>query len=177
MNNLSKTMKTIRFLNTLWMFLLCVPLTGAIIYRFELHETPCPLCLLQRLSMIGIGVAVLMNLRLGIRPQHYALAIGNIVFGGAVSLRQISLHVCPQFSIFGTQVFGLELYTWAFLVFVSSLIGLMLLLILQPNDARQYEKPAKMNFWAKAITIYLSLIIIYNVIMIYLLCGFGPCVG
>lgn len=170
-------MKAIRFLNTLWIFILCFVLTGATIYRFELHEDPCPLCLLQRLSMIGIGVAVFMNLRFGIKLKHYALALAFTIFGGSVSLRQIALHVCPQFSTFGTSIFGLELFTWAFLVFAGSLAGLMLLLFLQPTDGRLHEKPHKLHLLEKVAGGYLFIAALYNTIMIYFLCGFGPCSG
>jgi len=174
---MSSTMKAIRVLNTLWIFILCFVLTGAMIYRFAFHEDPCPLCLLQRFAMIGTGIAAFMNLRFGIKPQNYALALAFTIFGGSVSLRQISLHICPQFSTFGSPVWGLELFTWAFLVFAGSLAGLMVLLFLQPTDARQHEKPHKLHLLEKAAGIYLFIAALYNAIMIYFLCGLSACAG
>src|SRR5207237_10020354 len=91
---------------------------------------PCSLCLLQRLCMIAIAVALFMNIRDGIKAQHYGLAIISAILGMLVSLRQISLHICPQFPPYGEPILGYDLYFWSFVVFVSAIFTCALLLIL-----------------------------------------------
>jgi hypothetical protein len=80
--------------------------------------------------MIGVAIALLMNLRFGIRVQYYALAILSALSGRLVSLRQISMHVCPEFPTFGEPVLGLDLYVWAFIVFACSIFACAILIIL-----------------------------------------------
>ena len=111
-------------LNLLLIFIICSVLMGAFYIQFVEHETPCPLCMLQRAGMVGVALGALLNLRFGISPAHYALSLLSCLTGGLVALRQISLHVCPQFPTFGIPVLGLSLYTWSFLVFVSSEAGM-----------------------------------------------------
>ena len=82
-------------------------------YQLITHEDPCPLCLLERLGMIGIGVGALMNLRFGLRVEHLGLSLLAAFAGRLVSLRQIALHVCPEFPTFGSPVLGFDLYVWA----------------------------------------------------------------
>lgn len=119
-----------KILNALFIFVLSFVLIAAYFYQYLKHEEPCPLCLLQRLGMIGIATAIFMNLRFGIKPQHYALAILSALVARLVSLRQIGLHVCPDFPTFGEPVFGYDLYVWALLVFSCSIFACAALLIL-----------------------------------------------
>ncbi len=43
--------------------------TGAYIFQFVLHELPCPLCLLQRIGMLGAAFGLLLNVRFGLRRR------------------------------------------------------------------------------------------------------------
>ena len=44
-----------RKINILFIFMICTPLIGAYFIQFVKGEFPCPLCLLQRLAMVGIA--------------------------------------------------------------------------------------------------------------------------
>ncbi len=148
-------------------------ITGAYYVQFARHETPCPLCLLQRLGMIGAATGAFLNLRFGIRPFFYGLSMLAALGGASVSVRQIFLHICPGSPTFGTPVFGLSLYTWAFLAFVSTFLGIaFLLMFYQPTF-----KAAKMNFFEKIAAAYLFIITSTNIISTFMICGFGVCVG
>ncbi|EOG2476967.1 TPA: disulfide bond formation protein B [Serratia marcescens] len=69
---------------------------------------PCPLCQLQRVGLVAIGLGFMMNLRWGVRPSHY-----GVVLTGAVATRQVLLHVLPGDPGFGSAFLGLHFYTWA----------------------------------------------------------------
>lgn len=163
-----------RILNVLFIFVLSAVLLAGYMYQFIKHEEPCPLCLLQRLGMIGVAIALLMNLRFGIKVQHYGLAILSALLGRMVSLRQIELHVCPEFPKFGEPVFGFDLYVWAFIVFACSLFACAVLLIIHGYSKPQEYLPKwgsleKFAFWLVA------LITLGNVLVSLIDCGLSTC--
>ena len=108
---------------------ICIPLIGAYWIQFVEGEFPCPLCLLQRLAMLGVAIGAMMNLRFGVRTSHYAVTLFSALFGAAVSTRQILLHIMPGDSGYGSAVFGWHLYTWGLVIFTATIavVGLMML--------------------------------------------------
>lgn len=165
-----------RNLNALLVVILSIVLLSAFGVQFIFHEEPCPLCMLQRLGMIGVATGALLNLRFGVQMSHYGLALLSALMGGFVALRQISLHVCPGFPEFGFPVLGLSLYTWSFIVFVCSVLMIALLLFLyNPTESGQELKP--MNGWSIFALTLILLIALANIVTTYLQCGFGPCEG
>jgi disulfide bond formation protein DsbB len=165
-----------RILNILFIFVLCAVLLAAYTYQFVKQEEPCPLCLLQRLGMIGVAVALLMNLRFGIKVQHYGLAILASLLGRRVALRQIELHVCPEFPTFGEPIFGYDLYVWSFIVFTCALFACAVLLIIYGySKPREYPQTwgslDKFAFWLVA------LITFGNVLVSLIDCGLSACTG
>src|ERR1700728_1159169 len=121
-------------LNAILILILSGILLGAFFVQFYWHEEPCPLCLLQRLGMIGVGIGALLNLKFGIQASHYAVSLLSSLMGGTVALRQISLHVCPGSPQFGIPVLGLSLYTWSFIVFACSVLYISLLMFLYTSN-------------------------------------------
>src|SRR5579883_765143 len=117
-------------LNAIHVIILSLILCAGFAVQIFMGEQPCPLCLLQRLAMIGIASGELLNLRFGIKPLHYGVALFSVLFGSIVSLWQISLHICPQFPTFGTPVLGLDLYAWAFIIFALSFLAISIMLML-----------------------------------------------
>ena len=164
--------KFIRFANALFILVLMGILTAAYYQQFFKHERPCPLCILQRLGMFGVSLGLFLNLRQRIRTIHYGFSLLFAIFGAFVSLRQISLHVCPGFPIFGIPVFGLELYTWAFMAFALSIISIALLLLLKPKEV----VIIKMNWFEWVASTVLLLLLLSNFYTTYLECTFGPCI-
>lgn len=160
-----------RLLNTLWILVLAGVLISAYFYQVEENQLPCILCLLQRLCMISVSIGPMLNLRYGSKPVHFSLSLASAILGASVSLRQISLHVCPTFSTFGHPVFGLSLYTWAFIVFVCSAIAISLLLFIQTEEKRV----PKTNYFEKSAFLIMFLVAFANVITTFIECGFGDC--
>jgi disulfide bond formation protein DsbB len=163
-----------RTFNAIWILVISGVLGASLWVQFVEKEIPCPLCLLQRIAMISIGCAALLNLCCGIRAAHYSLALLASVFGSAVSLRQIALHVCPQFDTFGTPVLGFSLYTWAFLVFSCSIVAVALLMFFyKPQESDQ--EPKRLNGLDWCAVAALMFVTLFNVISALILCGFGLC--
>lgn len=163
-----------RISNVLFIWVLCAVLMAAYGYQIIKQEEPCPLCLLQRLGMIATAAALLMNLRFGIKMEHYGLAILSSFMGRIVSLRQIGLHVCPEFPTFGEPVLGFDLYVWSFIVFSCSIFACAVLLILKgyskPRDYLPTWGPIeRFTFWLVA------LITLGNIIVSLKDCGLSTC--
>lgn len=165
-----------RLLNSVFILVVMLVVSGAIAFEFIEHEDPCPLCFLQRLGMIGAACGAFLNLRFGIRARHYAIAIFSAIIGGMVSLRQITLHICPQFPTFGTPVMGLSLFTWAGLVFLFTLIAVGIALFIYEPET-EGTSFSNMNLFEKFVSIYLTLIVLINVILAFQICGLGACKG
>lgn len=163
-----------KVLNIMFIFVLCAVLLGAYGYQYLKNEDPCPLCLLQRLGMIGVAAALLMNLRFGIKVQHYGLAILSATLGRLVALRQIGLHVCPEFPTFGEPVFGFDLYVWAFFVFTCSIFACAVLTIIY-GYAKDYDYQPTWGRAEKAAFWTLTIIAIGNTITTFIECGLSTC--
>lgn len=162
-------------LNALLILILSGVLLSAYGVQFIYHEQPCPLCMLQRLAMIGVACAAVLNLYFGVRMSHYGLMLISSIFGGCVALRQISLHVCPGFSTFGFPVLGLSLYTWSFIVFVCVVAYVsMLLFLYDPSEREEMSTP--LNGWGKFSFALILCTALANVVTTFLQCGWGPCV-
>lgn len=139
-----------------------------------MHEQPCPLCMLQRLGMIGVATSLLLNLQFGIHTTHYALGLLSSLVGGSIALRQIALHICYGFPTFGEPVLGLSLYTWSFIIFACCIFAIALLLILYGENRNASER----NVWnvlTNSAFLALFLITLANVITTFIKCSWGPC--
>lgn len=163
-----------RILNILFIYVLCAVLLAAYAYQFILDEDPCILCLLQRLGMIGVASALALNLRFGIKIQFYGLAILSALLGRIVSLRQIGLHICPEFPTYGQPIFGFDLWVWSFIIFTISIFAVACLLIIKGFFPEEDTNPTwgmreKLPFWL------LLLVALSNGIITFIDCGFSDC--
>ena len=149
----------------------------ALVYQFMLHELPCPLCLLQRVGMLGIAFGAVMNLKYGKAFRHDLVMIMASLFSLVVALRQVLLHILPGDPGYGSTLFGLHFYTWndlisfAFIIFISIsplFKGINISRIL----SRFYLSNVKV---ANLFFILLFALSLVNLVAVYLECGFLPC--
>jgi disulfide bond formation protein DsbB len=148
----------------------------AFFFQIILHELPCPLCILQRIGFIATAVGFLMNLRFGLRPSHYAMALCSALFTSFVALRQIALHVIPGSGAYGSPFFGLHLYTWSFIV---AMMIVIVTTVMMGIDS-QYENTNSSNGNSRGWMMHIffgiaSLLIVANIISILLECGISEC--
>ncbi|MFV9997339.1 MAG: disulfide bond formation protein B [Arsenophonus endosymbiont of Dermacentor nuttalli] len=158
-------------LNILGLLGICILLIVAFYYQIILHEMPCPLCLLQRLGIIMIGIGFLFNLIFGIKQCHYSIIIFSSITTCITATRQVLIHILPGDPGYYSTFFGLHLYTWS-LLFSIAIILFVCTLMLFNNDELQIAKSP-----AREITIYLFMFLIFaNLISTILECGLTQCV-
>ncbi|MCZ6527912.1 MAG: disulfide bond formation protein B [Candidatus Dadabacteria bacterium] len=156
---------------------ICGVLLGAYYIQFVEGEFPCPLCLLQRLAMLGVAFGAMLNLRYGIHTRHYGVSLLSAVFGASISIRQILLHIDPSDSGYGSPVLGMHLYTWAFIVFavVILLIGIMMFFETQFEKNADNKSTSILSRFIKTVFFLVVLIAAVNVVTTFLECGLGQC--
>lgn len=120
-----------RRINFILMLMVAGVLCGSLSVQFILGDLPCPLCILQRYAMVGLAIGPLLNLRFGIRPRHLSVTLMFALFGIAVSVRQVLLHIVPGTGGYGAPILGMHLYTWSTLIFFIALVITALLLLIE----------------------------------------------
>jgi disulfide bond formation protein DsbB len=162
-------------LNALGVFAISAVLIFAFADQLGLHELPCPLCILQRAGFVVAGFGLLLNLRFGPRPSHYAVVIIGALAGAAVSGRQILIHIVPDTGSYGSPLFGLHFYTWAFVVFALIVLGTAVMLLFDrqfPNDESSPNRPTTLSLAAFAV---FTLLVLGNGVSTVLECAGGLC--
>ena len=150
-------------------------LLGAFYFQFGLKENPCPLCLLQRMGMIGVIIGLSMNTFYGLRKEHFGVVIISAIIGACFSIRQILLHICPvpgEATGYGEPVLGMHLYSWGLLVFVMSIVGSVIFLFLMDDTKSHDRKP---SVFEKGVFYLALLVIAVNFIATIFECQLGPC--
>ena len=161
-----------RAFDTLALYGICAVLGVAFYYQFALGELPCPLCALQRVGFLVVGVALVLNLRAGYSPAHYGLALLSIVAAGSASLRQISLHVIPNTGHYGSALFGFHFYTLAFVGYGALVVYIGWMLMMARDFDERGTRPgaaAQLACWV------FMLLAAANAVAFLAECGVGPC--
>ena len=164
----------VRFGNWLGAMAVALVLLIAFVLQFAQHELPCPLCLLQRVAFVLCGVGFLLNLRFGSHPAHYGVVILSALFGLAVAGRQVLLHIVPGDGGYGPPLLGLHLYTWTFIFFAATLLGVGLLLLLssrEPEARREGRHALPMGGLSRLAAWLLILVTLANAAASFALCG------
>lgn len=151
-------------------------LTGAFYFQYGLHETPCPLCLLQRMGMLGVILGLSFNAVFGFRKEHAALVIGAALVGASFSVRQILLHIVPipgEPTGYGSAVLGMHLYSWAAVVFLTAIAGTGVFLCLfreEPPGTRR-----RPSGFESGTLYFAALLCLLNVLAAFAECRLGAC--
>ncbi len=164
----------VRTLNTLSLYALSAALVAGFAIQYSRNELPCPLCLLQRIFMCALAIGPILNLRFGPRPSHYALSMLAAVAGAAVSARQILLHILPGDPGYGTPVLGYHYYTWAFALFLTALVLLLLVLMVDSQFDRITPEPRPSAAAKLAVLLAIGLTAA-NILSTLAICGFASC--
>ena len=90
-------------------------------------------------------------------------------------MRQILLYIVPGTGSYGNPVFGLHLYTWAFITAGVIILGCAIMLL----DDRQFSRAEPMSVRLKALPLSALLLFLVlaigNVVSTVALCGGGLC--
>lgn len=102
-----------RQINALMLFLVCVGLIFSLAWQSMAVGYACPLCTLQRMMLVMAGVGLLLNVRLGPSPLHYAMTTSAALAGIAISCWLALLPAEANARL----LMGLRLHSWAFAMF------------------------------------------------------------
>lgn len=163
-----------RTLNMLALAGVCAILLAAFAWQLAFDELPCPLCLLQRVAFVLVGLGLLLNVRFGPSPLHYGMIILAALGGAIAAGRQVLLHIGPGDPGYGPPLLGMHFYTWALILFAAFMAwsGIMLMLdrrCTDQPDARQASRAARAIMWL------FFLLVLGNMASTMLECGFGSC--
>ena len=153
---------------------------AAISTQFIGTDMPCPLCVLQRMAMMLIGIAAIWMvgqarkgmLTLAAYARSYGLMIVAAMLGATMSTRQIELHILPGDAGYGDAVLGLHLYAWALITFIVVIAySAIMLMFFKPTLPVAPSGTAAL--WISRILVWAFIIIIIaNVVLIFAEEGF-----
>jgi disulfide bond formation protein DsbB len=164
-----------RLLNALGLILVDTVLALAFVDQLWFRDLPCPLCILQRAGFFAAGFGLALNIIFGPRPSHYGIVILGAAAGAAISMGQILLHIVPGTGSYGNDIFGLHLYTWAFIAFVLMIIGSAILLLDDRQFARTEPWSRRLNVLPLTAFMVFIVLAVGNIISTLLICGGGLC--
>lgn len=160
---------------------LCGILGAAMVLQYAGGELPCPLCLLERLGMIGIGFGALLTFCRGEDLRHAGYSLVSALFLLVVATRQSLLDIYPRpgHAYIGSAVLGLHMPIWAILVALAVLIAYALKFCGLGGDPRMQAVPPqsfpRLYRAGKALGALLILLAIVNAGSVVVQCGFGQC--
>ncbi len=134
-------------------------LTAALVLEFAFGEKPCPLCLIERIGMFGIGLGLVLHLRGGPSLRAVGSSLLCAVFLLVVSVRQVLLDICPRpgHSYVGSAVLGLHMPVWSVVIAVGVMAALALALVLAGDAAaRAGSRPQALTRAARWSGAYLA---------------------
>ena len=136
-------------------------------FQFGQGELPCPLCLLQRVAFAMVACGFLLNVTHGSQPPHYGIILLSALFGACVAGRQILLHIVPGSGAYGSAILDLHFYTWAFLLFVATILATAVLLVLHTDGMRS----GPINRWPALVVIAAIVVTAANAVTTFVECG------
>jgi disulfide bond formation protein DsbB len=155
-------------LNVLGLLGLTAVQLGGYWFQFSLGELPCPLCLLQRVAFAMVSFGFLLNVRFGGRPAHYGIILLSALYGMIVSGRQTLLHIVPGTGAYGSAIFGMHFYTWAFLLFGTTIFATAVLLVLERGSRAEGRQGTA---WASLVMLAAIGVTAANAITTLVECG------
>ena len=179
--NQNKINNFVKFISGIEVLGICLIIVAAFGFQLLMGELPCPLCLLQRLGLLGIAFGFLLNMRYHVRPSHYALSLLAALFTAFVSLRQISLHVTTPEG-FGPAIMGFHMYTWVFIISMIAVIYIAVVMSfprqyeIKQNDSEYAEaRSKKIRIFTHVAFALLALVVFANLASTFVECGLTEC--
>ncbi|MGW5848283.1 disulfide bond formation protein B [Streptomyces sp. NPDC055254] len=157
---------------------------GGLFHQFGLWEYPCPLCVVQRMFMLlaATGAAYIIRTALSrgsVSGRDYmtgwGLSLVALIGGSFASWRQTMLHVLPGDKGYGSEVLGLHLYVWAWILFQASVVAVGIALAFAHTTADRSVPatgPGPLRTVGTFALAFLALILAVNLLAVFLEEGF-----
>src|SRR4029450_7729850 len=93
-------------------------LTAALVVQYAYGDLPCPLCLLQRVAMLGVCFGLMQNFRNGFSDRNLGYSLLFSVFLMVVAVRQtlLDIYPWPGHEYVGSAVLGLHMPVWSIVI-------------------------------------------------------------
>jgi len=156
-------------------------LTAASVLQYAAGELPCPLCLLQRVAMLGVCLAIMMQFRHGFSYQNTGIALLFALLLLVVAERQTLLDIYPRpgHTYIGSAVFGLHMPVWSIIIGLLLLLAFALRLVILSGDLHLSQTPPSAFPWMVTVATilggYVVLLAALNFGSVVVQCGLGEC--
>ena len=152
-------------------------LTAAMILQYAFGEIPCPLCLLQRVAMLGCCFGLIRQLRAEGSERGSGISLVFALLLLVISVRQTLLDLFPRpgHAYIGSAVLGMHMEVWSVLVAVALLLGFAIRFALLGARVRQRTPAAPWCACARGLELYIVLLCLLNFVSVVLQCGLGEC--
>jgi disulfide bond formation protein DsbB len=163
------------------LLVLCGILTAAAVLQYARGEIPCPLCLLERLAMFGIGFGVLLNLRTGFSDRNTGISLVFAVLLLIIGARQTLLDIYPRpgHEYVGSAILGLHMPVWSVVIALCVLAAFALKLAILGGDDHRRANPLDsfpvLPAAATALGALLVVLCAVNFGSAVVQCGLGEC--
>ncbi len=154
-------------------------LTAAMVMQYGHGELPCPLCLLQRVAMLGVCFGLMQNLRNGFSDRNLGYSMLFSVFLLVVAVRQTLLDIYPRpgHEYVGSAVMGLHMPVWSILIAVTLItaFAVKLCVVGTEDGSRPPERTSLVGRLATVLSLYVIAIALINFGSVVVQCGLGQC--
>jgi disulfide bond formation protein DsbB len=175
---------TLRFVfNELFMLgtmaVIAAILTAAMAMQYAYGELPCPLCLLQRVAMLGVCFGLMQNFRSGFSDRNLGYSLLFSVFLLVVAVRQTLLDIYPRpgHAYVGSAVLGLHMPVWSIVIALALItaFAIKLCVIGTEDGARPSQPRSLLGRAATVLSLYVIVIALVNFGSVVVQCGLGQC--
>ena len=156
-------------------------LTAAMTLQYANGELPCPLCLLERVAMLGLCFGIMLNFRHGFSYQNTGFSLLFAIVLLVIAVRQSLLDIYPRpgHEYIGSAILGIHMPVWSIIIALCVLTAYAIKLAILGGDeylreAELAEFPAIRKV-ADILSLYVIAICLINLASVVLQCGFGEC--
>ena len=153
-------------------------LTVAMILQYAGGEIPCPLCLLQRVAMLGVCFGIIRHFRHAYDARNIGIGLVWALFLLMVSVRQVLLNIVarPGHAYPGSAVLGLHMPVWSVVIAFAILATLATTLALFDGTRSIDTRPPPWIRWIGDLAgLYVIALCLINLVSAILQCGIGAC--
>lgn len=169
-------------LNDIFLFAMMLTLAEILIFAMVLQykggEIPCPLCLLQRVAMLGVCFGIVLHFQGGASVRNDGISMIFALLLLAISVRQTLLDIYPRpgHGYIGSAIFGIHMPVWSVIIATCILLAYSVkFAVLGADAAENEERPEWMTRTAAWLGYFVIAICAVNFVSVVLQCGLEAC--